>query len=154
MPVKLIKIQSRLGLSAQVFSALKALDQNFFPTPWTEESWSALFSEEGRHFLAVASGEQGVIGFSLFNTSNADSFAHLLKIIVDPEDRHKGIGKEVLSFSIKELKKLGINNFFLEVEEKNHAAIALYKHFGFKVIHHKKHFYSNGETALIMTLGA
>lgn len=154
MPTKLIKIESLLGLRAQVFSAVKNLDGNYFPTPWTEDSWGGLFSEEKRYFLAVAGNEDEVIGFSLFNVSIADSFAHLLKIIVKPEKRVKGVGKEILNFSINELKKSGIKNFFLEVEEKNHAAIKLYEHFGFKIIHQKKHFYSNGETALIMTLGA
>jgi ribosomal-protein-alanine N-acetyltransferase len=154
MPVKLIKIESLLGLPAQVFSDVKKLDQNFFPTPWTQESWDGLFIEKERHFLTLGLEEKDLLGFSLFETFVADSFAHLLKIIVDPEKRVKGVGKEILSFSINELKRLGIKNFFLEVEEKNHAAIALYEHFGFKVIHHKKHFYSNGENALIMTLGA
>lgn len=152
MPTKLIKIKSLLGLKAQVFSAVKKLDHEFFPFPWTDSSWNGLFSVADRHLLMLAEISNEIKGFVLFEISSADSFAHLLKIIVDPNERTKGVGGELLGTSLNELNYLGIKNFFLEVEENNHGAIALYKSFGFKVIHQKNDFYSNGENALIMTL--
>lgn len=92
-----------------------------------------------------------IIGFVLFDLSYADSFAHLLKILVHPEFREKGLARQLLEKSLLGLKNEGLHHFFLEVEEDNHAAQKLYQSCGFKVIHRKKDFYGNGRAALIMT---
>lgn len=145
-------IESDVDLDAATLLRLKNLDQIFFPTPWSNESWDKLFYSVGKRLLLLAKQDQKLLGFALFDIVDADSFAHLLKIIIVPEQRQKGLGFSLLLEAISTLKKMGIKTFFLEVEETNLAAVALYKRAGFKLIHQKKQFYSNGASALIMTL--
>lgn len=130
--------------------AFSELDRKFFPTPWTKEAWDDLFKEHERSLAGIEMNHE-YVGFALFDVSRADSFAHLLKILIHPDLREQKLGKKLLAFHLSELQKEGIKHFFLEVEENNHAAQKLYLHSGFKIIHKKKDFYGSGRAALIMT---
>jgi ribosomal-protein-alanine N-acetyltransferase len=138
--------------NAETLFRLRDLDQKYFPQPWDDLSWANLFSTNAERFAVVLEVENDLVGFSLLEISFVDSFAHLLKIIIDPEKRQSGLGHSLLQESITILQERGIKSFFLEVEEKNLAAIKLYERAGFKIIHKKKQFYSNGSNAIIMTL--
>jgi len=129
----------------------KDLDLNFFPNPWTSKDWENLFTGPQDRLLIAAFEEGSIVGFSLFDFSRADSFSHLLKILVHPNKRGKGFGDDLINFSLKTLKAWEIETVFLEVEENNVGAQALYEKCGFKKIHLKKHFYSNGGNAWVMT---
>lgn len=129
----------------------QTLDLDFFPNPWTTKDWENLFTGSQDRLLIVALEEGNIVGFSLFDFSRADSFSHLLKILIHPLKRGKGFGDDLLKFSLKTLKGWEIETVFLEVEENNVSAQALYEKCEFKKIHLKKHFYSNGENAWVMT---
>ena len=154
MTKKFISIDNASALTPEALSSLKDLDQSFFPTPWSSESWDKVFYTLGEKYILISEGDGSVMGFTLFDINGADSFAHLLKILVNPNVRGLGIGKALLNKALDELKLRGIKDFFLEVEEHNNPAINLYESVGFKIIHQKKQFYSNGATALIMTMSA
>lgn len=152
MTQKYTSIEKAEDLSSSAFLALIDLDTDHFPTPWSQESWNKVFYSLSQRYILMAEGDDSVLGFTLFDVSTADSFAHLLKIVVNPTVRSMGIGKKLLSESIGVLSSRGIKSFFLEVEEFNMVAINLYESLGFKIIHQKKQFYSSGANALIMTL--
>ena len=151
MSQKYLIIDEARDLNPRALSFLIELDQNHFPTPWSKVDWNQLFNISHR-FLILIEDEAEILGFALFETAVADSFAHLLKIIVNPNKRRKNIGKNLLREALRELLSRGIKSFFLEVEEDNMAAIKVYESQGFKTIHLKKQFYSSGANALIMTL--
>lgn len=154
MSQKYIEIDKTSALEADVLFVLKDLDLKYFPTPWDSSSWDQVFSNGAERFILIDERDGSLTGFILFDYNVVDSFAHLLKILVNPEKRGQKIGKDLLNEAISILKKRGIKTFFLEVEEENLVALNLYENIGFKVIHKKKHFYSNGGTAIIMTLCA
>ena len=153
MSQKYIVIDKTSALTADVLFVLKDLDSKYFPTPWDSSSWDQVLSDGAERFILIDERNGALPGFILFELNIVDSFAHLLKILVNPESRGLKIGKGLLNEAISVLKKRGINTFFLEVEEENLVAQNLYENAGFKIIHKKKHFYSNGGTAIIMTLG-
>ena len=64
------------------------------------------------------------------NDSNLD-LAFLSMLAVRKDFKKMGIGKNLLNFSIKELKKKGFNNYGLEVRKDNINAIKLYEKYGF-----------------------
>ena len=78
------------------------------------------------------------------------SEAEIHKIAVAPEQRRKGIGKQLLKTVLKTLKEKNVKRVFLEVNEKNTPAINLYKSCGFKVIGRRENYYGKGENALLM----
>ncbi|MCL1966612.1 MAG: ribosomal protein S18-alanine N-acetyltransferase [Fibromonadales bacterium] len=83
---------------------------------------------------------------------SAGEECELLSIAVEPAERGKGLSKMLMEYCCKELAKLGVEKFFLEVRESNIAAISLYKKMGFEKISERKKYYANGEAAIIMEL--
>jgi ribosomal-protein-alanine N-acetyltransferase len=152
MTQKYTVIDKTSALEADVLFQLQDLDLKFFPTPWDAASWGKVFEEGSERFILIDEHDGLLPGFILFEINAGDSFAHLLKILVNPESRGLKIGKNLLNEAIRVLNERGITQFFLEVEEENVVARNLYESVGFKVIHKKKQFYSNGATALIMSL--
>lgn len=143
-------IEGHQAYTSEMAFVLYELDQAFFPTPWSKDSWEKLFNEHERLLVTLKANEI-TIGFCLFDLNAVDSFAHLLKIVIHPELRNKGYSKKLLNEALLNLEKKGFTQFFLEVEESNLAAQKLYKSSGFKIIHRKKDFYGENRAALIMT---
>ena len=139
-------------LTSEMAFLLYELDRDYFPTPWTFDAWKELLVSHQR-FLMTLTVDSKVIGFCLFDQVAADSFAHLLKIIIHPTYRQKGCAQILLTDALSQQQGQGFSKFFLEVEESNIAAQALYTGLGFQKIHLKKDYYGNNRSAVIMTLG-
>jgi ribosomal-protein-alanine acetyltransferase len=152
MTQKYTLLEKASELTPEALLFLANLDLNYFPTPWGLEDWKRIFNTERQRAIFLSEQDNVIIGFALFDIVAADSFAHLLKIIINPQWRGKELGKKLLNEAINILKNKNIKTFFLEVEEHNTVAVKLYEQIGFEIIHHKKHFYSSGANAFIMTL--
>ncbi|MDR2580198.1 MAG: GNAT family N-acetyltransferase [Fibromonadaceae bacterium] len=76
----------------------------------------------------------------------------LLSLATRADMHGKGYAKELMEFSQEELKKQGVNKYFLEVKESNVAAISLYRKLGYIKVHERKEYYPDGEPAAIMRL--
>jgi ribosomal-protein-alanine N-acetyltransferase len=150
MPNAFTFISGHEAYPSSMVRKLIELDQNFFPTPWTKDSWSNLFLEHDR-LLVIMTFEDQVIGFCLLDLAVADSFGHLLKILITPHFRGRGLATELLKSTIDYLAKQNIGQLYLEVEASNFAAQKTYSSQGFKSIHLKKDFYGQGRDAIIMT---
>lgn len=139
------------NINPSIFSDLIKFDEVYFPDPWTENGWVEIFSGDNRLclFLILDKGPK-VLGFSLFQLSPLESLAHLLKIIIHPELRKSGLGKELFTKNCVFLKKLKLKKVFLEVGLDNQAAMDFYGNLGFEALDQKKQFYSSGQDALTM----
>jgi ribosomal-protein-alanine N-acetyltransferase len=82
--------------------------------------------------------------------------AEILTIAVDPAHRKSGIGAKLLTAHLARLAAQRVKTLFLEVDENNTAARALYSRFGFQKVGERKAYYrtADGEraTALVMRL--
>ena len=75
---------------------------------------------------------------------------HILNMAIDIQFQNNGYGKQLLNHILKEAS---INSFiFLEVKRGNFSAIRLYSNLGFKKIHIRKKYYSDGSDAIVMRL--
>ena len=145
-----IFITSSDEISEEVFQSIHQLDSQQFPNPWSLSAFKDFLI--GQDFLlTVVYENKSIVGFTLFNILFVDSFAHLLKIVIDNSVRGKKIGFDLLIESMNYLEKLNILKFFLEVEQTNQSAINLYSKVGFKIVHLNKNFYGTDRHALIMT---
>lgn len=147
--INFLTIKGHQLLSSEMAFVLSELDHQFFPTPWSLQDWRVIHEQD--RLLVILRSEESVVGFCLFNKSAADSFAHLLKILIIPECRSKGLAKKLLINALGQLQNEGCTQYFLEVEEDNYAAQKLYSSLGFKSIHRKKDFYGTNRSALILT---
>ncbi len=76
--------------------------------------------------------------------------AEILNIVIDEKFKKKGYGTYLLKNTIEDLHNKNIKTVFLEVGEKNIAAISLYKNWGFKKYNIRENYYKNGENAILM----
>jgi [ribosomal protein S18]-alanine N-acetyltransferase len=113
-----------------------------FAHPWSAAEFEALLIDS----TCVGDGVEekaGLAGFVL--SRRALDEAEILTIVVDPATRKKGCGRRLLGAHVARLAGLGISRLFLEVDEKNTAALALYRQFGFAVIGKRKEYYSQSD---------
>lgn len=126
------------------------LDQTFFPTPWSRRQWEEL--NQSTHTIFCCRKEDALIGFALLWTMKGDDTAHLLKILLLNDSRGTGASLAFWSDMRNELKKMGFNSVYLEVEVNNLRAKTFYEKVGFQVLRRVKGYYSNGEDALTMSI--
>lgn len=67
-----------------------------------------------------------------------------------PGFRRRGIAGKLLSLVLERCRKQGLEKTFLDVRIGNSGAIGFYERFGFRIICERRHYYSNGEDALVM----
>ncbi len=104
---------------------------------------------------ALLASQYDVI-YGYYENNNLIGFVHINKlyenmdivnIVVDDNYRQKGIGTKLINYVLGLYDDL--ENVLLEVNDKNKAAISLYKKSGFEVINVRKNYYGEDD-ALIM----
>lgn len=125
-------------------------DQSFFPNPWTNSQWQML--DLSQNVILTWRKENVLVGYALFQIVEGDDTAHLLKILILPNQRGgqstKDFWLNILSF----IKSRKCQSIYLEVEAGNGRAVSFYNRSGFKLLRRNKAYYSNGEDALTMSL--
>jgi ribosomal-protein-alanine N-acetyltransferase len=91
-------------------------------------------------------------GFALSRLA-ADE-AEILTIAVDPALRKAGVGRDLLRAHLGEVAAAGAARIFLEVDEHNAAALALYARFGFAKVGERQGYYKrpNGKPASALVM--
>jgi ribosomal protein S18 acetylase RimI-like enzyme len=74
----------------------------------------------------------------------------IYSLAVDPDRRGRKIGRQLLEAMIVELSTRGVRKIYLEVEQHNTPAIALYERTGFRHIGVLPDYFGPGKTALHM----
>ena len=86
-------------------------------------------------------------GYAIFHLMESDS--ELLAIAVKPRFQRNGIASSLLHEGLDKLNQENGDHCFLEVREGNSAARSLYEKHGFKAYSQRKHYYEDGETAIL-----
>ena len=80
--------------------------------------------------------------------------AEILSIVIAKNARRKGVGGQLLTTHLSALAQSGAQTVFLEVDELNVSALALYRHFGFEKVGERKAYYKRKDgsspAALVM----
>jgi len=151
-PASLPAIRRLAREQAEECAALHAVS---FAHPWSQTEFEGLIdAREVLCHAAMDDRSRKLLGM-IFSRIAADE-AEILTIAVDPSDRQSGIGTKLLSRQIAELAALRVTSLFLEVDENNGAARALYTRLGFKIVGERKAYYRTADggraTALVMRL--
>jgi len=75
---------------------------------------------------------------------------HIISIAVLDKYRRLGVANKLMQVASDALRIRDINEVFLEVRESNQAAIDLYQKLGYQPFKISKHYYQDGESALVM----
>jgi ribosomal-protein-alanine N-acetyltransferase len=126
------------------------IERASFSSPWSRTSFlSLLRRDDAELWVAAVDGE--VRGYAVV-WYLADE-AELGNLAVDPDWRRRGVGAELLEWSVARIRERGVRRIFLEVRPSNRAAQALYERYGFIPTGVRRRYYrSPVEDARVMCL--
>jgi ribosomal protein S18 acetylase RimI-like enzyme len=108
--------------------------------------------EAGYHFLFVEDDNQKTIGFTCFGEIPCTRQRYdIYWIVVDNEQRGKGIGKFILKETEKEIVRIGGEIAYLETssQEKYHSTRSFYENLEYTKEAELKDFYANEDNKVI-----
>jgi ribosomal-protein-alanine N-acetyltransferase len=126
--------RSRLSLGApralrpSDSAACALLHATSFAHPWSVHEFDALLTDSACSGDGIEA-KSGLAGFIL--SRSALDEAEILTIVVDPSARRQSCGQRLLASHLSRVAGLGVTSLFLEVDEANAPALALYRRHGF-----------------------
>ena len=135
-------IESNLAIIASI-------EQEVQHNPWSQKQFLNEYKKDG-FFGFAAYQKQKVVGFIIAHRIFEN--IELLKIAVNIDSQKKGIGEALINTLKESCKSKEIERVTLEVYDKNHSAIALYKKSGFTQIAIRKNYYGAKKDAAIFIL--
>lgn len=135
--------------SAADLDGILALETHF-DVAWSAPSWRAEIDGPGRLVLVVR--EEGeVVAAACVQVMDVNADLH--RIVVAPEHRRRRLASELLRAGARWAAARGAGTLTLEVSHDNHAAIALYRGYGFTQVAVRRDYYGAGRDALLMQRG-
>lgn len=131
--------------------AICRLETASFKEAWSRDSFEYELGKNPYSHAIVLEEEGRIIGYAIFWILFEQ--AQLASIAVDSAFRRQHQGSLLLEEAIRQAMEAGCELFTLEVRVSNTPAKTLYENHGFTEIHRSKHYYSDGEDALVMGLG-
>ena len=140
-------------LSASAAPRCAALHAQSFATPWAAAEFERLLTSAS--VVADGIGEQSNLQGFVLSRRAADE-AEILTIAVEPRSRGSGLATALLGAHLSRLSRLGVSELFLEVDEANAPALALYHRYGFQQVGRRPAYYAKADgsraNALILKL--
>jgi ribosomal protein S18 acetylase RimI-like enzyme len=129
--------------------AMVALDRRCFPP---SQAYDAIVFDYLFQFPRVARGafDGRVLAGFVFATWNRRHAGHVVTIDVEASHRRLGLGTSLMEQTEAELLRQGARKIFLQVDRKNHPAVAFYLHLGFDVCRELPNYYGRGRDGLLM----
>lgn len=119
-------------------AAMAAIHSSRMTEKWSAESLAALLATPGSFALVVEDVAQ-IAGFAVVRAAGGE--AEILTIAVRAGLDRRGHGAELMRGVAAQAQEMGAETLFLEVNEMNGAAHALYKRLGFAVAGRRKGYY-------------
>ncbi len=126
--------------------ALSVLHREDFVRPWSADEFSALLQQDtvfGFGAREVGHGAGAPVGFVLARLAAGEG--EILTIAVARSHRRQGLGWRLMDAVLRELHGERAEALFLEVDETNMPAIALYRRFGFQEVGRRANYYHSSE---------
>lgn len=141
--------------TARDVPAIRAIETESFPDPWSEKSFSEYLSLPDVPFLVA--DDDGIVSGYVIARFTADEF-EILNVAVAPARRRLGVGETLLSRIVRDFgERLAARDLlsgkgWLEVRTDNAPAAALYRKLGFEERSVRRNYYGNGVDAVLMSL--
>ncbi len=122
-------------------TAMAQLHVEGFSRPWSDGEFHALLSQ-GPVFGFIARRQRASgrpAGFILARLAAGE--AEILTVVTGRHARRSGLGHRLVAAVLRHLHHVRAETVFLEVDEANAAAIALYKGFGFLEVARRPAYY-------------
>jgi ribosomal-protein-alanine N-acetyltransferase len=123
------------------------------PTPWSEVLFEREIEGPASQVLVACRrgpGVPDVLGFVCWSIA-ADE-AEIRNLAVHPDERRRGVGRQLVDAVIDRARSRGARAVFLEVRATNGGATDLYLSVGFTPTGTRRDYYGRGEHAITMAL--
>lgn len=120
--------------------------------PWDEAAMAQFVASPGVLCLLGAATHVVAAPTGLLIARRAADEAELLTLGVVPACRRAGLGRALLTKALEDLRASGAATLFLEVDEGNAAALALYRSLGARPVGRRPGYYESGADAAIFSL--
>ena len=128
-------------------AAISALHTASFQRGWGEDEVYRLLIEKTVVAHRAMSGTT-MIGFILSRMAAGE--AEILSVAIAQRQRGRGFARPLLDLHLRRLAGLGTRAVFLEVDENNAPARALYRRAGFRDVGRRRSYYQSGASALVL----
>ena len=128
-------------------AAIAALHKASFQRGWGEEEVYSLLID--KNVIAHRAMIGRVMGGFILSRLTAGE-AEILSVAIAPKQRGRGLSRPLLDLNLRRLAGLGTRTVFLEVDENNAPARALYRRAGFADVGRRKSYYQSGANALVL----
>ena len=126
-------------------ATLAALHGPAFPDAWPEPAFASLLERAEVMALLGTAGDAAAQGFILVRSVAGE--AEVLTFCVAEAARGRGLGRALLEGACEAVRQSGATEMFLEVGERNAAAITLYGQAGFLAVGRRGAYYHHGADA-------
>ncbi|MHA6684965.1 ribosomal protein S18-alanine N-acetyltransferase [Mesorhizobium sp. A556] len=126
--------------------AVSALHREDFVRPWDAAEFSSLLEQNtvfGYGVREVGHGAKAPVGFVLARLAAGEG--EILTVAVARSHRRRGLGWQLMDAVLRELHAHRAEALFLEVDETNAPAIALYQRLGFREVGRRANYYRSSE---------
>lgn len=130
-------------LTIKDISKIVTLYASCFKKAWSSDFFSKFLDSSNSISIGCFDTQQQLIGFCLCRWVVDE--AEILTIVVGRQWRRQGIGYNLFTRVLKQLKKIGVKKIFLEVHEKNQSALSLYNKLYFQPIGVRENYYLDTE---------
>ena len=127
-------------------AAMARLHREDFVRPWSDGDFASLLAQDTVFgFAAYETGraKDGPIGFVLARYAAGEG--EILTVAVARAHRRRGLGWKLMDAVLRELHRRRAEALFLEVDETNEPAIALYRRLGFDKVGMRPRYYAHAE---------
>jgi len=142
-------------LRAEDSAALARIHREDFVPSWEEGDFESMLGEDamfGYKAVEVGRARSGATGFVL--ARNISGEAEIITIAVARAHRRRGLGRLLMDAVLRELHGTRAEALFLEVDEGNVGAVALYRKLGFREVGKRSAYYRSSagvpSNALVM----
>jgi ribosomal-protein-alanine N-acetyltransferase len=128
-------------LTPEAASAVSSLHRASFARGWDQPDVALMLAD--RAVIAdglFLNGQRRPSGFIMSRLASDE--AEILSIALDPDWRGRGLSARLLAHHLPELQRRGAARLFLEVEEGNAPALALYRKAGFSIVGAREGYYA------------
>jgi ribosomal-protein-alanine N-acetyltransferase len=139
-------------MAANDITPVLRIEDRSFPSTWPANAFQNEINDNKLAFYYVGRLDGRIVAYGGIWVILEDS--HVTTIAVDPEERGKKLGEEMLIHLLDDAIARGASWITLEVRESNEVAQKLYRKYGFTTVSTRRGYYSdNNENALVMWAG-
>ncbi len=117
---------------------------------WSREAWAEELTNQERLVLARHDLREALIGVATFTA--AGDVVDLLRVVVHPDERGRGIGSSLIRTGMEWAKAIGAHRMLLEVRPDNKRALKVYSKLGFEQLSRRRDYYGPGVDAMVMAV--